>query len=311
MQLCFIETDDLNLHVSVEDVEARETESEASEGPYFDSCLTADQMAGPAGLDDLIAAMRDLITLQGQQLAQTTLLQQQATAQMHQAGFGPGLPGSEGRPGPQIGVTKISPTLPIFDGSGDADDHMDLFLGIANAKGWNDAQKKLHFYKTLTKTGLTWYMRNATVIQMGDWTNEYVMFLDYFRAPTYKADRQVLAMLQKQGEKESIRDFANEKIRLWKRVNPGIEELELVTHIRLGLRPEFYARFGGARMSTLKKLLESGRAVEDVEKLEAEAEVKLPVKDPDPTPESSKLEGLQPKAPDVNTGAKSKIRKAV
>ena len=66
----------------------------------------------------------------------------------------------------------------------------------------------------LQKMALTWYMHTATAIQQGDWNQEQTLFLDYFRPPSYQADRQVLAMSRKQGEKETNRDFANEKIRL-------------------------------------------------------------------------------------------------
>ena len=145
------------------------------------------------------------------------------------------MPPPAGGPAPQPGTVKISPNLPTFDGSVDADDHMELFVSIADAEVWNDDQRKLHFYKTLQKTALIWYMQTATVIQVGDWNDKCTLFLDYFHSPMYVTDRQVKAMSHKQEETKTIRDYANEKIRLWKRVDPCRTELALVTHIKLGL----------------------------------------------------------------------------
>ena len=128
----------LGFEVSVEDLVNRESDrdSEKSEDPYFDSFADPMAMAGPAGLDDLIMAMRDMMRIQAQQLAQTVQLQQQLAGQQLQPPVvGQVVPPPNGRPAPQTGVTKIRLTLPIFDGSGDADDHMDLFLSIANAEG--------------------------------------------------------------------------------------------------------------------------------------------------------------------------------
>ena len=61
-------------------------------------------------------------------------------------------------------------------------------------------------------------------------------------------DWQMEVLNCKQGENETVRDYADEKIRLWKRVNPRISELILVTHVKLGfkmsLRQMLYSRFG-------------------------------------------------------------------
>ena len=59
---------------------------------------------------------------------------------------------------------------------------------------------------------------------------------DYFRLPKCVADWQMEVLSHKQGANETVRDFGIAKIRLWKRVNPGISELILVTHIKLGFQ---------------------------------------------------------------------------
>ena len=71
------------------------------------------------------------------------------------------------------------------------------------------------------------------------------------------ADRQVQAMTRNQQEDETVREYANEKIRLWKRVNPHIAKFPLMTHILQGLRPDIFSRLGGIRVLTIKELLES------------------------------------------------------
>ena len=79
------ESEALGLHVSVEDVENRESaRSEVSDEPYIDSFSIPAVMATPAGLDDLIQAMRDLMCVQMQQMAQMTQLQQQLTVTLQQ-----------------------------------------------------------------------------------------------------------------------------------------------------------------------------------------------------------------------------------
>ena len=130
------EAETLGFQVCVEDIDSRESENEKSDDPYYDSISGPATMASPAGLDDLIVAMRDMMHIQMQQMAQTTQLQQQlAVQQMNPPVVGPGMQPPVRRPGPQVGVMKIRPTLPIFDGSGDVDDHLELFLSIANAEG--------------------------------------------------------------------------------------------------------------------------------------------------------------------------------
>ena len=79
------------------------------------------------------------------------------------------------------------------------------------------------------------------------------------------------------------------KICLWRPVDPGITELAWVTYIKLGLRTGLYSRFGGDRLATEKELLESGSAVEEILK----AEANQPVLEPDPTPENEMTEEIQ------------------
>ena len=115
---------------------------------------------------------------------------------------------------------------------------------------------------------------------------------DHFRSPMGVADWQIEALSHKQGANETVRDFGNAKIHLWKRVNPGISEMILVTHIKLGfqlrLQQMLYSRFGTERMSTVKELLKFGLAMEEI--LIAEAEAKPPVEEPDPNRESGAAE---------------------
>ena len=139
--------------MSVEEVENRDPGCEVSDEPYYYSFPIPAVMATPAGLDDLILALCDLMHVQMQQMAQTIQLQQQLLMQQMNP---PAMvmPPPAGRQAPQPETVKIGPTLPTFDGSGDADDHMELFMSIADAEGWNDDLCKLHFYKTLKKTAL-------------------------------------------------------------------------------------------------------------------------------------------------------------
>ena len=189
-----VEAEALGLHVSVEDFGDQKIGSDISNESYFDS-FSGPAMANPAGIDDLILAMHHLMRAQAQQMAQTTLLQQHLLAQQpNPLGGAPGLQLLGGGIAPQPRVTKICPTLPIYDGSGDADDHLELFVSIASVEGWDGEQRKLHFYKALKKTALTWYMHTAVIIQQGNWANEQNLILLYFQSPTYEADRQVLAM---------------------------------------------------------------------------------------------------------------------
>ena len=71
---------------------------------------------------------------------------------------------------------------------------MDQFVAIDNAEHWTNEDRKQNFYKTLVKTASTWYVQNATEIETGPWEEEQTLFLDYFRSPTFLADRQVQAM---------------------------------------------------------------------------------------------------------------------
>ena len=231
--------------------------------PSFENFSGPVTMADPAGLDDLIRAMREL-TLN--EAPMTQLLQQVAEQQMDS------LPPPAGGPVSKYGVVKIRPTLPIFGGSGDPDDHMEHFVSIADAEGWNDAQCKLYFVETLRKCALTWYMQSAAVIELRDWNNERALFLDFFRLPTYVSDRQVKAVSRKQEEPEAVQDCVTEKSHLWKHGDPAMTEFALVTQINLGLQKDLESRFRGARMSTLKEFLESKKAVEEILKVETDTE---------------------------------------
>ena len=136
------ESASLGLQVTVDDVSSGEQESDVSNDLYFDSFSGPANMAAPAGLDDLIGAMREMMHMQMQQMAQTTQLQQQLAAQqMRPPAVGQVMLPPAGGPALQPGVMKIRPTLPTFDGSGDADDHFELFVSIADAEGWTDAQR--------------------------------------------------------------------------------------------------------------------------------------------------------------------------
>ena len=59
-----------------------------------------------------------------------------------------------------------------------------------------------------------------------------------------------------------LREYANEKIRLWKLIDPFITKFPLLTHIQQGLRPDIFSRLGGTRVLTIKELLESCKAIE-------------------------------------------------
>ena len=107
---------------------------------------------------------------------------------------------------------------------------------------------------------------------MGDWNNESALFIDFFRLPTYIANRQVKAVSRKQEEPEAVQDCVTEKSHLWKRGDPAMTELALGMQIELDLQKCLYSRFWGARMSTLKEFLESKKVVEEILKVETDAE---------------------------------------
>ena len=78
-------------------------------------------------------------------------------------------------------------------------------------------------------------------------------------------------MTRDQREDETVRDYANEMIHLWKRVDPHNAEFPLLTHIQQGLRPNIFSRLGGTRVLTVKELLESCKAVERIIEHETKA----------------------------------------
>ena len=110
--------------------------------PFYDNFSGPVTMADPAGLDDLIRAMRELML---NEAPTTQLLQQVAEQQMNPPAMVippiviPEITPPAGGPVTKYGVVKIRPTLPIFGGSGDPDDHLELFVSIADAEGWDDA----------------------------------------------------------------------------------------------------------------------------------------------------------------------------
>ena len=47
-------------------------------------------------------------------------------------------------------------------------------------------------------------------------------------------------MTRNKREDETVCEYANEKIRLWKRIDPHIAEFALLTHIQQGLRLDIF-----------------------------------------------------------------------
>ena len=137
--------------------------------------------------DDLLRIMQGMMAAQAQQFVQ--ILQQAVQLPVQ-----PVLAPAPVPVPPPSTNKKIRPTLPKYDGKTDADDHMDQFVALANAEHWMNEDRKQNFYKTLVKTASTWYAQNATEIETGIWEEEKTLFLDYFRSPTFLADRQVQAL---------------------------------------------------------------------------------------------------------------------
>ena len=258
--------------------------------------------------DDLLRVMQGMMATQNQQFTQMLAFMQHVTQTTvpPQPTLAPVVATT-----PAATNKKIRPTLPKYDGRTDADDHMDQFVAIANAEHWTNDDRKQNFYKTLVKTASTWYVRNAEVIEAGTWEQEQAMFLDYFRSPTFKADQHVQAMTRLHQEGETVREYANEKARLWKRVDSRITDFTLLNHIQLGLSQDMKARLGGTRVATLHELLESCKAIEKVKKHEATTAAESSKKETGKAKETSKPakpSSTTPKPEAKATGTKAKTK---
>ena len=145
--------------------------------------------------------------------------------------------------------------LPIFDGTGDPDRHIEIYENVARMKKWDDQQKCSSFYRTLRKSAEAWHIRNSEVLEQGTWEDMKILFLNQYRAPNFEEDQHVQAVRRVQGENESVYDYMEEKTSLWRRVDPGISNRLLLGYIRIDLRPEIRSRLTGFRPASYEELL--------------------------------------------------------
>ena len=94
--------------------------------------------------------------------------------------------------------------LPIFDGTGDPDRHIEIYENVARMEKWDDQQKCSSFYRTLRKSAEAWHIRNSEVLEQGTWEDMKTLFLNQYRVPNFEEDQHVQAVCRVQGENESV-----------------------------------------------------------------------------------------------------------
>ena len=57
--------------------------------------------------------------------------------------------------------------LPLFDGSTDPDQHIEMYKNVAHMEKWDDQQRCSCFYRTMRKSAETWHIRNSEVLEQG------------------------------------------------------------------------------------------------------------------------------------------------
>ena len=140
--------------------------------------------------------------------------------------------------------------LPEFDGSGDPDNHIEIYECIAATERWTLDQIQMYFYRTLRKTAEMWYTRNGIELNGGTWEQLKEKFLAQFRSINFAVEYQAAAIARCQGENESAYAYMEDKARLWKRVQPDISVTLLLGHIRPGLGLHIRERMTGQKPKT-------------------------------------------------------------
>ena len=103
--------------------------------------------------------------------------------------------------------------LPIFDGTGDPDRHIEIYENVARMEKWDDQQRCSSFYRTQRKSAEAWHIRNSKVLDHGTWDDMKNLFLDQYRAPNFETEQQVMAVRHTQGDTESVYEYMEEKAR--------------------------------------------------------------------------------------------------
>ena len=155
------------------------------------------------------------------------------------------------RPGGVMGRAQ----LPIFDGTMDPDWHIEIYENIARMEKWDDQQCCSTFYRTLRKSAEAWHIQNSKVLECGTWPDMRALFLKQYRATDFEMKQQVDAVRWKQGEKESVYEYMEDKSLLWRRVDPGITNKLLLGHIYMDSLPDIRSRSTGFKPSSYEELL--------------------------------------------------------
>jgi len=159
-------------------------------------------------------------------------------------------------------LTMGSLELPSYDGTTDPDDHIDRYEAMTSMEGWDDAEKKGCFHRTLTKTANSWLVHNVATIIAGTWDDLKTAFLDFFRSPTYRQDRYAAAVHRSQGSQELVREYIMDISHLWYRYDPQPLQSSIIAYIIGGLRADIASRFIGRKFDSIPQVMRAAIEVE-------------------------------------------------